>query len=163
MKLFIRGSGVDSLEVGNLMDFCEAVAAERFRGQTVDASLQATALECWTLLGTCPSDSDLAVVGNFSGNRACVTMLPLFQKCLEEADSSPSHMHLKSACGECVALIHEARLDLGAEGEDVEELNTTQQRYQKGELKLAFFYCCVCVEELKSTDSSFNDVRFCSL
>ena len=89
------------------MEFCKAVDAERFHGQTIDASLQTTALECWTLLGTCLSDSDLASVGYFSGNRACVTMLPILQNFLEEADSSPSHMHLKSACGECVALIHE--------------------------------------------------------
>ena len=144
MALFICGSGADSSEVGNLMDFCEAVAAERFRGQTVNTSLQATALDCLTLLGTCLSDLDLAGVNNFSGNRACVTMLPIFQKCLEEAYSSPSHIHLKSVCGECIALIHEAQLYLGSKGDDVGELNTTQQRYQKGELKLASF-CLLCL------------------
>ena len=145
MVLFICGSSTDSLEVGNLMDFCKAAVVESFCGQIVNASLRATAPECWTLLGTCLSDSDLAGVNNFRGNRVCVTMLLIFQKFLEEADSSPSHTHLKSVCGECVALIHEARLDLGSKGEDVEELNKTQQRYQKGELNLvSFLLLCLC-------------------
>ena len=96
-------------------------------------------------VGTCLSDSDLVGVDYFSGNMACVTMLSIFQKCLEEANISLSHTHLKSACGECVALIHKAQLNLGAKGEDFKELNTTQQRYQKGELKLAYFLLlCLC-------------------
>ena len=151
--------GTDLQEVYHCMDFCEMVSAVKFRGEVTHELLRAHAIECWSLLATVVTDSDLAAEGNVTyihnydndnddhddedngdenegdynyddeAGRG-VKMLPLFLKCLEES----SCIELKSACGEAVALTHEARLDLGI-GDD-EDVNATHRKYDRGK-----FFC----------------------
>jgi len=143
--------GTDIMEVYHCMNFCELVCQPKFRGEYVNELLRANAIECWSLLATVIEDSELVggsnvggggsggtyvvdedegeVIKNTSNNEDMgrgVQMLPLLQKCLEESNS----MELKTACGEAVALIHEARLDLGLSNND--DLNVTQRKFQRG-------------------------------
>ena len=124
MAVFI-GSSADSMTTESLMDLCELVAAEQYRNEDVPANLRATGLDCWALLATTIDDFDLAGQDDVQLGRG-LAILELLCKCLDEAGS----MELRSAAGECVALIHEARLKLGISEE--EGGNVTARQFQKG-------------------------------
>lgn len=119
MAYFICASDVDSADA--VLDLCEQVSASEFRGETVPPILRATALDCWALLSTTINDVYLA--GNEDGRGLII--LPLLNDCL----NSPN-LDLRCAAGECVALIHEARLDLGIDEDEGE--NATERRYRRG-------------------------------
>ena len=124
MSHFICGG--DMVATNACLDLCEAVCAPSYRGEDVDPHLRAAALDCWALLSTTVADAyiagdDLADGGSGRG----VVILPLLQQCLDHAN-----VELRSAAGECVALIHEARLNMGIEDEEGE--NTTERRYRRG-------------------------------
>jgi len=129
MALFVCGTDmVATSEAG--LDLCEAVCGPRYRGEDVDPHLRAAALDCWALLSTTLVDASIAgdaltdelVDG---GNGRGVAILPLLQDCIDH-----SNVELRSAAGECVALIHEARLNMGIE--DDEGDNITERRYSRG-------------------------------
>lgn len=91
-----------------LCDVCEQVAQEDYRQQPVPASLRATALDCWGLLVTILPPFHVAGRDDVTTGRG-LQLLPLLRDALDHASS----VDLRSAAGECVALIHECRLALG--------------------------------------------------
>lgn len=124
MAYFICSSNVGSSD--RILDLCEEVCAPEYRGELVPASLRATALDCWALLSTLIDDTYLAgsdVEG--SGDGRGLVILPLLSDCLNS-----TNLDLRCAAGECVALIHEARLDLGIEEDEGE--NASERRYRRG-------------------------------
>ena len=60
--------GTDCLEEGedcaSVMDLCEKVAAEKYRGEEVSPLLRATGLDCWSLLSTTFHDATVCT-GNY--------------------------------------------------------------------------------------------------
>jgi transposase len=103
--------------------------------------LRAAALDCWALLGTTLPDSDLAgSAGGGDGGGGQdddgdehlgrgLAVLAVLKDCLDS-----SSIELRSAAGECVSLIHEARLSLGIPrgGEGMARENVTTRRYRRG-------------------------------
>lgn len=108
----------------SLLDLCEEVAGKEYRGHAVPDILRAAALDCWALLGTTISDHHLAGQDDVMIGRG-LAILALLQECLETKS-----VELRAASGECLALIHEARLNLGIAGDEGE--NTTERRYRQG-------------------------------
>jgi Interferon-related developmental regulator (IFRD) len=115
----------DVVRVTALQDMCQALALEQAATTTsalvVPVALRVAALDCWALLATLLDDGDL-VGQDDEGQvgRGCAA-LPKLYTCLME-DSAPngsssnaveSMVELRSAAGECLALIHEARVNLG--------------------------------------------------
>ena len=134
MAYFICASDVDSADV--VLDLCEQVCAPEFRNEVVPPSLRATALDCWALLSTTIDDAYLAgndIAG--SGDGRGLIILPLLSDCLNS-----TNLDLRCAAGECVALIHEARLDLGVDEDEAENLNASDRRFRRGTFKLDFAY-----------------------
>lgn len=108
-----------------IMDLCENVCAMRYRGEDVPANLRAEALDCWALLGTTIHGAYIAgdeTVGGIGDKGRGVAILPILSDCLNDVN-----LDLRCAAGECVALIHEARLEIGIDEEELE--NTTERRY----------------------------------
>jgi hypothetical protein len=122
--------GTDCLEdqedCSAVMDLCEKVGAEKFRGEKVHPLLRAAALDCWALLATTFHDARIAA-GDANDDTIALgrglTLLPLLASCLESTD-----VGLRSSAGECVAYIHECRLSLG----ENEAENVTERRFRKG-------------------------------
>jgi len=127
MAFFVCTADVSSADV--VLDLCEQVCATEFRNEVVPPSLRAVALDCWALLSTTIDDTYLAgndVPGNGDGRGLII--LPLLSDCLNS-----TNLDLRCAAGECVALIHEARLDLGMDkGDEGENLNASDRRYRRG-------------------------------
>jgi len=116
----------DDVSTESLLDLCEEVAQERYRNHDVPMALRATALECWSLLSTTINDFYISGSSEDHIGRGLVMLSPLLQDCLEENnDTSPE---LRSAAGECLAIIHEARVNLGETDGD----NGTERRYGQG-------------------------------
>ena len=123
MSVFI-GSSEDDETTEGLMDLCEQVAAEEFRNEPVPVALRATGLDCWALLATTIEDAFLAGQDDVQMGRG-LALLSLLKNCLET-----SNVDLRSAAGECMSLIHEARLNLGITEEEAE--NSTARRFRRG-------------------------------
>ena len=124
MAHFICASDVHGSNT--VLDLCESVCAPKFRGEEVAPTLRAIALDCWALLSTTVDDAYLAgdeVAGGYGSGRG-VIILPLLSDCL-----NLSNVDLRCAAGECVALIHEARLNLGI---DDEGENASERRFRRG-------------------------------
>lgn len=130
MAYFICASDPSTTDV--ILDLCQNVCAERYRGEDVPPNLRSVALDCWALMSTtihgvfiagddhvCSDTMDDTNVGRG------VSMLPLLQDCLNH-----DNLELRCAAGECVALIHEARLEIGIDDDKIE--NTTERRYRRG-------------------------------
>lgn len=122
MSAFINTSDTETSEA--LMDVCQAIANETYRNETVPVALRATALDCWALLATTVADYYLAGQDDVQLGRG-LDLLSLLKACLETTS-----MELRSAAGECLSLIHEARLNLGVDEETAE--NSTARRYRRG-------------------------------
>jgi hypothetical protein len=122
MANFIGGN--DDVSSEQLMDSFELLAAKECRGETVPSLLRAAALDCWALLSTTVQDLYIAGKDDFSTGRGLL-LLKLLQECLDEPN-----VQLRSAAGECVALIHEARLKLGLAQDEGE--NTTERKFRRG-------------------------------
>mmetsp|Transcript_25230 Transcript_25230/g.28844 ORF Transcript_25230/g.28844 Transcript_25230/m.28844 type:complete len:486 (+) Transcript_25230:157-1614(+) len=125
MSCFICTSDNDASD--SILDLCESVCAVRFRGEDVPTPLRAIALDCWALLSTTIHGAyicgdDIETIG---GHGRGVTILPLLSDCLNS-----SNLDLRCSAGECVALIHEARLELGVDEDEVE--NATERRFRRG-------------------------------
>lgn len=114
----------DDVATESLLDLCEAVASPEYRNEAVPSFLRATALDCWALLSTTIQDVYIADRSDYHIGRGLV-LLPLLKDCLET-----TNVELRSAAGECMALIHEARLNLGLHDEEAE--NATARRYRRG-------------------------------
>ena len=81
-------------------------------------------------------------------------LLPILSSCLDSTD-----VGLRSSAGECLALIHECRLNLGMEGDAAD--NATERRFSRGEMMMmslvflhyhlvcvVFFYLCMMTNVL---------------
>ena len=118
----------DSIVLERLQDLCEAVAAPTYRQQVVPAALRAAALDGWALLATLQDDVHLAGQDQVQTGRGLV-MLELLRNCLDDPNKA-----LRSAAGQCLALIHEARLNLGVTADATrpdaaeKQLNATARR-----------------------------------
>jgi len=117
--------GTDESATHNLLDLCELMCAEKYRGQEMHPTLRATSLYCWALLSTTINDADLA--GEDDGGRG-VAILPLLRECLDHESS----IELRSAAGECATMIHEARLGLMNEADGRVCGNSTERRFRQG-------------------------------
>jgi len=113
----------DDMSTESLLDLCEEVAAKEYRNHAVPALLRAAALECWALLSTTIDDFYISGSNDDHNGRGLI-LLPLIQECLEGEAS----LELRSAAGECLAIIHEARVNLG----DIDGENGTERRYGQG-------------------------------
>lgn len=129
----------DSVAAESLQDLCEAVAAPEYRNQAVPVALRAAAWDAWAILATLLDDLHLAGQDDVQMGRG-LAVLHQLKECLDNAESSSE---LRSAAGQCLALIHEARVNLGVDADEgapshqtggtaAEVLNTTARRFQKG-------------------------------
>ncbi|KAL7528332.1 hypothetical protein ACHAXR_003549 [Thalassiosira sp. AJA248-18] len=124
--------GTDCLEEGedcwSVMELCEKVGNETYRGETVSPLLRATALDCWSLLSTTFDDAHVAA-GDHSDDTIDLgrglQLLPLLASCLDSSD-----VGLRRSAGECVSLIHECRLNLGLNEEEAD--NATERKFRRG-------------------------------
>ena len=120
MSVFIGSSEMETTHA--LLDVCEDVAQTTYRNEVVPPTLRATAIDCWSLLAT--TLTEYAVAGNDDvSNGRGLTLLPLLKDCLEN-EVSPD---LRASAGECVALIHECRIQL----KDDSAENTTEKKFQQ--------------------------------
>ena len=108
----------------SLLDLCEEIAAETFRDETVPTTLRAAGLDCWSLLATTIPDFYLAGKDDVTMGRG-LAILGLLKNCLET-----KCLELRSAAGECTALIHESRLNLGIDDDDGD--NGSERRFRRG-------------------------------
>jgi len=125
--------GTDCLEEGedcaSIMDLCEKVAAEKYRGEEVSPLLRATGLDCWSLLSTTFHDATVAAGDGYDDDLGRgLQLLPLLASCLDSEGSD--YAGLRRSAGECVSLIHEARLNLGLDEEEAE--NATERKFRRG-------------------------------
>ncbi|KAL7552243.1 hypothetical protein ACHAWF_015471 [Thalassiosira exigua] len=123
--------GTDCLEEGSdassVLDLCEAAAGDRYRGEEPPPLLRATALDCWSLLATAFHDAWVAAGDDADDADEIgrgLRLLPLLSACLDASEAG-----LRRSAGECVALIHECRLNLGDEDEAE---NATERTYRRG-------------------------------
>jgi hypothetical protein len=124
--------GTNCLEVGedswSVVDLCEKVGNEKYRGEAVSPILRATAIECWSLLSTTFHDAQIAAGDGYDDTLDLgrgLQILPLLSSCLDSSDSD-----LRRSAGECVSLIHECRLKLGLDDDEAE--NTTEKKFRRG-------------------------------
>jgi len=122
MANFICSTDTDI--TNSLLALCEEVCAPEYRNESASSILRATALDCWALLSTTIHDAFIAGDDDFQTGRG-LQILPLLSNCLDHTS-----VELRSAAGECVALIHESRLKLGVEKEDCD--NASDRRYRRG-------------------------------
>jgi hypothetical protein len=136
MSVFICSDDTETTE--GLMDLTELVAGATFRNQTTPLALRATGLDCWALLATTLHDFYLSGQDDTQIGRG-LALLSLLDTCLES--TATTSIDLRSAAGECLALIHEARLNLGVgagsgQGGDTaaaeDSLNVTARQFQRG-------------------------------
>lgn len=113
----------DDASTESLLDLCEEVAGKEYRNHEVPALLRAAALECWALLSTTIHDFYISGSNDDHSGRG-ILLLSLIQDCLE----GEACLELRSAAGECLAIIHEARVNLG----DIDGDNGTERRYGQG-------------------------------
>ena len=118
----------------SLLTLTESVAGPEYRNQMVPATLRATALECWCLLATTLFDANVS--GNDTGRG--LALLNMIQSCLDDPC-----LELRAAAGQCMALIHEARLEMGVVDDHGDNhhhngdgggtvLTTTERKYCRG-------------------------------
>ncbi|KAL7576403.1 hypothetical protein ACA910_018208 [Epithemia clementina (nom. ined.)] len=123
MTVFICDAS-DGYGTEQLMDFCEVAAQENFRNETTPLALRATALDAWALLATTVEDVYLAGQDDVQIGRG-LAILSWLSKCLDIKS-----VEIRAAAGECLSLIHEARLSLGINTDEGE--NATEKRYSQG-------------------------------
>lgn len=121
----------DSLVTESLQDLCELVAAPESNNH---ATLRAAALDGWVLLASLQEDIYVAGQDNVQMGRG-LAIIELLRECLFDVSST----ELRSAAGQCLALIHEARLRLGVDAVQNSKdehaaiaINSTARRYQQG-------------------------------
>ena len=124
MAVFIGTS--DDVTTEHLLDVCEAVTEIEYRNQPTPVNLRAAALDAWALLSTTVPDFYIAGKDHMNMGRG-LALLPLLKDCLDDAT-----VQLRSAAGEALALIHEARLNLGIADQQGDSTNTTQRKYSQG-------------------------------
>lgn len=122
MAVFICANDDHTSE--KLMDFCESVAEETFRNETTPMGLRAAALDAWSLLASTIEDFYLAGQDDSQVGRG-LAILEVLQTCLDSTS-----VELRSAAGECISLIHEARLNLGCKPE--KSGNVTDRQFSRG-------------------------------
>ena len=114
----------DEVSTDALLDLTEEVAGKMYRQQVVSATLRATALDCWSLLATTMHEFYISGADDATTGRGLI-LLPLVLDCLDDAS-----LELRTAAGQCMALIHESRLALGDDDDDTK--TTTERKYGQG-------------------------------
>jgi hypothetical protein len=122
MTTFISSADLEMTEA--VLDLCQQVASGDYRNEETPVALRGTALDCWALLATTVPDFRLAGQDDVQMGRG-IQILALLKNCLDTTNAN-----LRSAAGECFALIHEARLNLGIAQEEAE--NSTARRFRRG-------------------------------
>mmetsp|Transcript_6987 Transcript_6987/g.10297 ORF Transcript_6987/g.10297 Transcript_6987/m.10297 type:complete len:491 (-) Transcript_6987:426-1898(-) len=117
--------GADESGTNSVLNLCEEVCAPQYRGEDVSPCLRAIALDCWALLSSTVADAYLAGDEMEEDLGRGLVILPLLSTCLNS-----SNMELRCAAGECVALIHESRLNLGIDEDEGE--NASERRFRRG-------------------------------
>lgn len=145
MAHFVCGTSCleDGEDCDAVMALCAKAGHDSYRGELVNPLLRATALECWSLLSTTFHDAQVA--GGDGGDDDAeagrgLPLLPLLATCLDSPDAG-----LRRSAGECVAVIHEGRLNLGLEDEEI--YSTTERRYRRGSWEGSD--CEVLMDEVK--------------
>ena len=106
----------DSVVIESLLDLYEMIATKHeFRNQIVPLTLRATAWDCWTLLACTLDDWTIAGQDEAFIGRGVAILGPL-QQALEETKLEASE--LRTSAAECLAMIHEARINLGIIDDD---------------------------------------------
>lgn len=121
----------DTHDTENLMDLCEEMfTSQSYRNEVISSSLRATAIDCWSLLATTIDDYYISGQDDDQVGRG-LSVLSSLKDCLDNTDSS---IDLRTAAGECIALIHEARLNIGINEHDdaVATTNVTARKFQRG-------------------------------
>jgi Interferon-related developmental regulator (IFRD) len=131
----------DTVVAESVQDLCEQLGtATEYRSHPVPATLRAAAWDCWSLLACLQDDLHLAGQDDVSTGRG-LGVLESLMGCLDSGS-----VELRSAAGQALALIHEARLNLGAAGTvssaaggggggggaDLGQLSSTARRYLPG-------------------------------
>jgi hypothetical protein len=132
----------DEVTTEALLDLCESMAAPTFRNEILSPNLRAAALDCWALLATTVHDLYIAGQDDDHTGRGLL-MLELLRDCLEgstatatsgtnsnNSSNNVTTIELRSAAGECVAFIHEARVQLGILSSTAE--NATERKFRPG-------------------------------
>lgn len=124
--------GTECLEEGedcwSVIDLCEKVGNEKYRGEAVSPILRATAIDCLSLLSTTFHNAQIAAGDGYDDTSDLgrgLQILPLLASCLDSSDTD-----LRRSAGECVSLIHECRLKLGLDVDEAE--NTTERKFRRG-------------------------------
>lgn len=127
-----------SHDTEHYMDLCEELGQVSYRNLVVPLSLRATAMDCWSLLASTIDDDKYIAGRDEEQIGKGLMLLPLLQELLENQDS----MNLRSAAGQCLALIHEARLNYSNELVEQQQQHDQQQhvpptgkhhaKYQRG-------------------------------
>jgi Interferon-related developmental regulator (IFRD) len=148
MATISGASDNDGIAIESLQDICEALATNiEHRSYIVPLSLRATAYDCWSLLATVQDDWTISGQDDIFIGRG-LAILPFLKVALDE--SKTEFAILRSSAGECLSLIHEAKINLGVDAlverdddnddsncmkkkkEPVSMMNGTSRRYQKG-------------------------------
>lgn len=137
MAHFICAS--DLASTYRVLDLCEKLCLEKYRGEVNSASLRSTALDCWALLSTTLHDADVSGETVHGNGRGIMILNQLFD-CLNSAS-----LDLRRSAGECMALIHEVRLNLGLDDDEGE--NVTERQFCRGNWEDS--ECEVIVDEIK--------------
>ena len=117
----------DDVITESVLDLCEEIVKDQYRGQSTPPALRASAWQVWTLLATTVHELYVSGKTEDSIGRGLV-LIPLVAECLEDDDNV-----LKEAAGQAMAYIHDCRLRLGVDGIDEHQLeNTTDAKYTLG-------------------------------
>jgi Interferon-related developmental regulator (IFRD) len=140
MATISGASDDDGIAIESLQDLCEALATKtEYRSHFVPISLRASAYDCWSLLATVQEDWTISGQDDVFLGRG-LAILPFLKEAVEDVQVDSAQ--LRASAGECLSLIHEARIHLGSDtlverkvnedkGAGV-SLNATSRRYQKG-------------------------------
>lgn len=118
------GAATDTVTAEAVQDVCEALLQSTEQSQQPDqqddtqnvpkvpVALRTAALDCWALLATLQEDFHIAGQDEIQMGRG-LAILSVLKDCIDEPAANESTMALRAAAGECLALIHEARVNLG--------------------------------------------------
>ena len=122
----------DDLITESVLDLCEQIIQNQYRGEVTPLALRAAGFEVWTLLATTIHELYVSGKTDESIGRGLL-LLPVVSECLETDDQNNSI--LKEAAGQAMAYIHDCRLRLGVDALDGDEHqveNTTDVKYTLG-------------------------------
>lgn len=127
---FICCSNDDITSTNELLNLCQLLAQETYREEPSPLSIRTAAIDCWSLLATKISYGALS--GQYDND--IVGRGLLFLTTIQTSLDT-SNVLLRSSAGECMSLIHEARLNLGTDDNfdnTDNDNNCTERKYRQG-------------------------------